>query len=182
MRVNGHEKLTCITRIDSVVTDGGTLTVEPLRNLPVISDLVVDVAPFFEKMEHAQFVSIRSAEPMVDYSTNQLAEVQPPANRFENCLECAICYSACPVPSTDPEFAGPAVLAAAARMIEEPRGDVNIPALWKLVDSEEGIWRCHTAFECVEACPANVDPTGLMMALRRRIIINKFKHLFGVRS
>jgi succinate dehydrogenase / fumarate reductase iron-sulfur subunit len=182
MRVNGREKLTCITRIDAVLVDGGTLTVEPLRNLPVVSDLVVDMAPFFARMEQAQFVSIRSAEPMVDYATNQLAEVQIPASRFENCLECAICYSACPIPGTDPEFAGPAALAAAGRMIAEPRGDVDIGALWKLVDAEEGLWRCHTAFECVEACPANVDPSGVMMALRRQILVQKIKGLFGVRS
>ena len=119
---------------------------------------------------------------MVDYSTSQLAEVQIPINRFENCLECALCYSACPIPGTNPDFVGPAALAAASRMIEEPRCDVRAQELWKLVDSEEGIWRCHTAFECVEACPANVDPTGAMMALRHQILAHKLKSLFGIRS
>jgi succinate dehydrogenase / fumarate reductase iron-sulfur subunit len=182
MRINGREKLTCITRIDSITGDGGVVTVEPLRNLPVVSDLVVDMAPFYAKMEAAQFVSIREAEPMVDYTTLKPAELQIPANRFENCLECAICYSACPIPGTDPEFQGPAALAGAGRMIQEPRCDVNVLSLWELVDDEKGVWRCHTAFECTEACPADVDPTGMMMALRHQIIVNKVKRLFGIRS
>ncbi len=181
MRVNGREKLTCITRIDSITTDGGTVTVEPLRNLPVVSDLAVDMAPFYAKLEAAQFVPVRTAEPMVDYASNTLAELQVPANRLENCLECGICYSACPIPGTDPDFLGPGALAAAGRMIQEPRCDVDVQALWKLVDSEEGVWRCHTAFECTQACPADVDPTGIMMLLRRQMIADRIKRLFGIR-
>ncbi len=182
MRINGHEKLTCITRIDSITTDGGTVTVEPLRNLPVVSDLTVDMAPFYAKMEAAHFVPVRTAEPMVDYTTNQLAELQIPANRLENCLECAICYSACPIPGTDSDFLGPGALAGAGRMIQEPRCDVDVRSLWSLVDSENGVWRCHTAFECTQVCPADVDPTGIMMVLRRQLIVNRVKRLFGIRS
>lgn len=182
MRINGREKLTCITRIDSITTDGGTVTVEPLRNLPVVSDLAVDMAPFYAKMEAAQFIPVRTAEPMVDYTTNELAELQIPAIRFENCLECAICYSACPIPGTDPDFLGPGALAGAGRMIQEPRCDVDVRSLWSLVDSEEGVWRCHTAFECTQVCPADVDPTGIMMVLRRQLIVNRVKRLFGIRS
>ena len=112
---------------------------------------------------------------MIDYATNQPAEVDIPAMRFENCLECAICYSACPIPGTDPDFTGPAALAAAGRIIAEPRSAVNVQDLWRFIDGEKGVWRCHTAFECTEACPANVDPTGIMMVLRRQIITRKMK-------
>jgi len=182
MRVNGREKLTCITSIESVTTDGGTVTVEPLRNLPVVSDLLVDMASFYSKMEQAQFVSVRAAEPMVDVSTRQPAAHPEPAVRFENCLECGICVSACPISGTDPDYLGPAALAAIERMVKEPRCDVNVSSLLKLADNEHGLWRCHTAFECSEVCPSNVDPAALMMALRRQVLVDKVKRLFGRRS
>ena len=107
MRVNGREKLTCITLIESVTADGGTVTIEPLRNLPVVSDLLVDMTAFYSKMEQAQFVPVRTAEPMVDVLTRQPVEDQEPAVRFENCIECGICVSACPIPGTGPGLSRP---------------------------------------------------------------------------
>ncbi len=180
MRVDGREKLTCITRIDSVTTDGGTLTIEPLRNLPVVSDLVVDMAPFYARMEQAKFVPVRQAEPMIDQETQQPVPSPEPVVRYENCLECAICFSACPIPGTDPDYLGPAALAGIGRMVQEPRCGVNVASLLDLADSEHGLWRCHTAFECTEACPSNVDPASIMMILRRQVIKNKIKRIFGM--
>jgi succinate dehydrogenase / fumarate reductase iron-sulfur subunit len=176
MRVNGREKLTCITRIDSVTTDGGTVTVEPLRNLPVLSDLLVDMTPFYTKMEEAKFVPIRKAEPIIDQETQKPVESPEPMVRYENCLECGICVSACPIAGTNPDYLGPATLAAIGRMVEEPRGGVNVKSLLALADGEDGLWRCHAAFECSEACPANVDPAGIMMMLRRQ----RIKRIFGM--
>jgi len=176
MRINGREKLGCITRIDSVTTDGGTVTVEPLRNLTVLSDLLVDMSPFYAKMEEAKFVAIRKAEPMIDQETQQPVESPVPLVRYENCIECGICISACPIPGTNPDYLGPAMLAAIGRMVAEPRGGVDVKSLLALADSEEGLWRCHTAFECSEACPANVDPAGIMMMLRRQ----RIKRIFGM--
>ncbi len=182
MRVNGREKLTCITLIESVTADGGTVTIEPLRNLPVVSDLLVDMTAFYSKMEQAQFVPVRTAEPMVDVLTRQPVEDQEPAVRFENCIECGICVSACPIPGTDPGYLGPATLAAIERMVQEPRCDVERAIALQLADSEHGLWRCHTAFECSEVCPSNVDPAALMMTLRRQVLVDKVKRLFGGRS
>jgi succinate dehydrogenase / fumarate reductase, iron-sulfur subunit len=182
MRVNGQEKLTCITRIDSVVTNGGTVVVEPMRNLPVISDLVVDMTSFYEKMEQVQFVPVRSAEPIIDQSTQQPVPCNEPLVRYENCIECALCVSACPVTGTNETFLGPAALAALCRMLEEPRGEVDVPTLIGFADSENGLWCCHLAFECVEACPADVNPTRLMTDLRRQLIRDRIKEFFGIRN
>jgi len=182
MRINGRERLACITRIETIAVDGDTVTLEPLRNLAVISDLAVDMAPFYARMELAHFAPVRTAEPIVDEETQSPAPVPLPAVRFEDCLECGICVSACPISGTDPSYLGPAALAAIARMVQEPRLNVNASALLKLADSEHGVWRCHTAFECTEACPSNVDPAGLMMALRQQIIGNKLKRIIGIRS
>ncbi len=121
MRVNGRERLACITRIDAVAQDGGTVTLDPLRNFTVLSDLLVYVAPFYAKLEQARFVIVRQAEPLIDLATGLPAPDAVPALRFENCLECGLCVSACPVPGSDPGYLGPAVLAAIQRMIAEPR-------------------------------------------------------------
>jgi succinate dehydrogenase / fumarate reductase iron-sulfur subunit len=169
MRINGREKLPCSIAIRSITSDGGTLTLEPLRNLPVISDLLVNMAPFYERMEQAQFTPIRIAEPILEETSGRPALQPSPALRYEDCLECGLCFSACPIPGTDPEYLGPAALAAIARMIEEPRHGVDIDALRRLADSEHGCWRCHTSFECSEVCPNGVDPARSIAALRRQV-------------
>ena len=179
MRVSGVEKLTCITCIEEVTSNGGTVTLEPLRNLEVVSDLLVDVGPFYADMEKAQFVPIRTAQPIVDLETGrQIHRHSVPQEQYEDCIECGICVSACPIKSTDPRFLGPAALVAVARMVQEPRRDVAVDELLALADSEHGLWRCHQTFECIEACPAHVDITGLMANLRRRLLGNRIRRLF----
>ncbi len=180
LRVNGEEKLGCITRIDEVTSDGATVTLEPLRNFAVVSDLLIDVVPFYAKMEKAGFVPIRTAEPMIDQETQTSVNRPEPAYRYESCIECGICVSACPIPATDPEFLGPAALAAIARMVQEPRNGANLNDLLAMADSEHGLWRCHMAFECLEACPAHVDPTYLIANLRRQVVGRRIKRLFGM--
>jgi succinate dehydrogenase / fumarate reductase iron-sulfur subunit len=182
MRINGRERLPCSVAIRSVTTDGGTLTLGPLRNLPVISDLLVDMAPFYERMERVQFAPVRVAEPILDEASGRPAPQPSPVLRFEDCLECALCFSACPISGTDPGYLGPAALAAIARMIEEPRAGVDVDALWRLADSEHGCWRCHTAFECAEVCPSGVDPPRRIGALRRQIVGDKLGRPFGRRA
>jgi succinate dehydrogenase / fumarate reductase iron-sulfur subunit len=168
MRVNGRERLPCNTAISSIATDGGTLTLEPLRNLPVISDLLVDVAPFYERMERARFTPARVAEPILEEASGRPAVQPSPMLRFEDCLECGLCFSACPIAGTDQAYLGPAALAAIARMIEEPRSGVDVDALRRLAESEHGCWRCHLAFECSEVCPTGVDPARFIGVLRRQ--------------
>ncbi|MFN8473452.1 MAG: 2Fe-2S iron-sulfur cluster-binding protein [Anaerolineae bacterium] len=168
MRVNGAEKLACVTSIRDVTTDGGTLTVEPLRNLPLVGDLVVDPAPMFAALAAIGMPIMRSVE----------AYGEPGAyNRFEDCIECGLCISACPLMATSSAYLGPAALAAAERVVEERRS-ADLPSVLDLVDSEEGCWRCHTAFECSEVCPMNVNPAGRIMALRRALMIERIKSLF----
>jgi succinate dehydrogenase / fumarate reductase, iron-sulfur subunit len=178
IRVNGREKLPCSITIRSVTVDRGTLTLEPLRNLPVISDLLVNMTPFYERMERVQFTPVRIAEPILDETGGGPASHVSSALRYENCLECGLCFSACPITGTDPDYLGPAALAAIARMIEEPRNGVDVDALRRLADSEHGCWRCHTAFECSEVCPSGVDPARSIAALRRTLTGDGLDRLF----
>jgi succinate dehydrogenase/fumarate reductase iron-sulfur protein len=162
VRVNGREELACVCRLADL---GDEITIEPLANLPVRTDLVVDMEPFYRRFpkEH----------PIV-----RVSEVLPTARplddrahyvRFEDCLECALCTSACPVLATDPSFVGPAALHAAGRLLEEPRGSEPEDVLnW--VGSPEGVWQCTTCMACVEACPAGIAHLPTIVDLRRRLV------------
>lgn len=173
MRVNGVEKLTCITTIRSVSRDGGTIRVEPLRNFPVLSDLVVDVAPFFQRLETTHFSQVASLDDA------RLGYEPKPAsgdtyNRLVDCIECGLCISACPAGSTSDEYQGPAVMAAAQHAYRQTEDT----ALLDLVDCQDGIWRCHSAFECTAVCPSNVDPAWRIMNLRKTTVANRIKKFF----
>ncbi len=173
IRVNGVEKLPCIVPIREVIRDGGTLLCEPLRHFPLVSDLVVDMGQFYRRLEEAHFQIIRSSEP-IDPEERGSSDA---LTRFENCIECGLCVSACPVSGTDGLYLGPAVLAAAWRMTTEPR-DTDPSIVRSNVDQEHGCWRCHVAFECSEVCPSNVDPAAAIMALRQDLLKRKLRRLF----
>lgn len=174
MRINGKEELGCVANVLELGTD--TVVVEPLNNLPLIGDLVVDMEPFYDKYTGPAMPYIRHSE--------FLTEAEPPDNigqfiRYENCIECGICVSACPIAGSDPAYLGPATLAAAWRVIEEPRNGNQAAAL-QLVDTEHGCWRCHVAYECTEVCPSNVDPAGSIMRLRGKVTMARLRRLFGI--
>jgi len=186
LRINGVEKLPCITRFSEVGDGNIPLRIEPLRNFPIVSDLVVDVSGFFQRMSASDMSITRYAESTLPLSVDNLDEiVQPRAvvlpdnlthfNRFENCIECGICMSACPTMAVDNKFMGPAGLAAIYCALQKTDDADEKAHLLALVDGEHGIWRCHSAFECTEACPQAVDPAGKIMALRREVTPNRFK-------
>jgi succinate dehydrogenase / fumarate reductase iron-sulfur subunit len=168
MRVNGIEKLTCITRIRDVTRDGGTIKVEPLRNFPVVSDLAVDLGPLYTLMERvdAQQLAPVEATPNVDAPGSPLL-------RLVDCIECGLCMSACPVMATALDYLGPAPLAAIQLDGADPA-----PGSLAHLDSHDGLWRCHSTFECAAVCPSWVDPAARLMALRRQVVGQRAKRLF----
>ncbi|MEI7990783.1 MAG: 4Fe-4S dicluster domain-containing protein, partial [Chloroflexota bacterium] len=91
-----------------------------------------------------------------------------------DCIECGCCISACPIAGTAEEYLGPAVLAAA-----QLNGLSTAPECLRLVDSEVGVWRCHSAFECTAVCPSNVEPGWRIMDLRKQVIGMRIMKLFG---
>jgi succinate dehydrogenase / fumarate reductase iron-sulfur subunit len=176
MRVNGTEKLTCITRIRDVTHDGGTIKVEPLRNFPIVSDLVVNKGPLYAAMERVGF---RQVVPLgAAHDQQAIAPVRDAADegtlRLVDCIECGLCLSACPVAATAPDYLGPAVLAA----IQQGRLDGDA-GLGDLADSQDGIWRCHSAFECTAVCPSFVEPARQIMAARRQMVAQRLRRLLG---
>lgn len=172
MLINGVEKLTCITPIRAVTKDGGTLRVEPLRNFPVVSDLMVDMADFYNRMEQARFAQIAHLQdanlPFEPVSGDKEQE------RLVDCIECGMCISACPAALTSETYLGPGVLAGAQHAYQT----LSEPAVLDLVDDQDGLWRCHSAYECSAVCPSNVDPAWRIMNLRRTVVGNRISRFF----
>jgi len=164
LRASGRERLACVTPIAEVARPNRPVRLEPLRNFSIIGDLLVDFGPFMAKLDNIDMPPVREAETQ--------PEDGPEYTRFENCIECGLCVSACPIAGSDPQYAGPAALAAVWRSFEEPR-QPDVPGLLHLVDGEHGAWRCHAAFECTDVCPANVDPAGAIMSLRSLLVTRK---------
>ncbi len=175
--VNDVEKLPCVTPVKDY-GEGATIKIDPMRNFPVITDIAIDASPIYQRMKLVGMPIIRQAESLRSDGKYVFPEGLPDFGRFENCLECGLCLSACPVMATDPEFLGPMGLAAAERLLNEPRG-VDKEAIYKLIDDEHGLWRCHSSFECTEACPYEVDPGAAIMRLKGKVAARKIGRLFG---
>lgn len=175
MRVNGVEKLTCITRIRDVTKNGATLNLEPLRNFPIVSDLVVDMADFYRKMEkvHARAI-LPVPEGEIETPPSEWPEEDRQYLRLSDCIECGLCISACPLMATTSGYLGPAPLAAA-----QDNSIRRSPDLLSIVDEEDGVWRCHSAFECTAVCPSFVDPARRIMDLRKQVVGARVRSLFG---
>jgi len=152
LRIQGRESLACITHAFEAA-QGGVLWLEPLRNFPVLADLVVDMSGLAQKLEDV------GARVLIQALSGQM--------QFVNCIECGLCVSACPVAATSEHYLGPAALVASATNMVSP----NIRAR---VEGDYGVWRCHTAFECTEVCPAGVDPAMTIMGLRKTLLLSIF--------
>jgi succinate dehydrogenase iron-sulfur subunit len=174
MRINGREGLACVTNVTEL--GGDTVTVDPIANAgEVISDLVSDMSALFAHYSPMERPLVRASELGPG---SRPAEGVAELERFEDCIECGICVSACPISATDARYLGPAALAAAWRVVVDPRTSDAQRAM-ALADVDHGIWRCHTAFECTEACPSNVDPAGAIMNLRRAGARRRLRGLLG---
>lgn len=179
MRVNGVEKLTCITLIGEVTRNGGTLRLQPLRNLPVVSDLVVDLTPLYHRMAQVKHPSVHLVEEnegVASWQTVQAGENDSPYTRLADCIECGLCISVCPAAMTSPAYIGPAVLAGAqlAGLMDEQ--------VCAIADNQNGAWRCHSAYECSEVCPSHVQPAHRIMQLRRQLLSQRIRRFFGLQS
>ena len=166
MRVNGKPRWTCRTHVDEVAV-GDTLELAPLANLPVVKDLVADMAPFFDKWARAggqfQGASTR-ADPfaVVDPASPSRRE----ADAGIECIGCGVCYSACDVVAWNREYLGPAALNRAWTLMSDVR-DTAHPARLGAVSGDAGCHACHTLMSCTELCPKRISPTRAIAGLKR---------------
>jgi succinate dehydrogenase / fumarate reductase iron-sulfur subunit len=173
VRVNGREVLACDTRIASLPTP--TVKIEPLANQNVVADLATDLVDSYARLEEVGLPLVRSAQ--VDTGVESTEGVAA-YSRFEDCIECGLCLSACPISRADQSYLGPAALAAATRLGEEPRGRPLGPIL-ALATEPDSVWRCRDAIQCTAVCPSAVDPAAALFRLRRRVAFERVKSLFG---
>ena len=172
--VNGRESLACDTKV-ATLKRGKSIRVEPLAGQRLVADLATDMTDFYARFEPASMPQVRAAGVPVGPAAPDGIQA---FSRFENCIECGLCLSACPIARTKPDFIGPAALAAAARVVAEPRG-VTLGPVLALASEPDSVWRCQSAMECSVVCPAAVDPARALMELRRHVAANGLKGLLG---
>jgi succinate dehydrogenase / fumarate reductase iron-sulfur subunit len=169
MTINGRCSLACRTQVASL--PGPEVIIEPLPNLHVIRDLVVDMGPFWDKYRQIQpwlHAAVQAEEEKSDHrqSPADFARIESLAN----CILCACCYGACRVLRRQPEYLGPAILAKLARFEEDTRDHRPAAALAAVDDEEEGAWGCDMHHRCSDVCPKDAGPDAGIAALRRRLV------------
>jgi len=165
MTVNGRPRWTCRTLVRDALRDG-RLELRPLANLPVIRDLVADLTPFFEKWQQAKG-RFRPRDARAGFA--RLAPQAPERREIDatiECINCAVCYAACDVVATTPEYLGPAALNRAWSLMRDSR-DGDGDARLKAIAAYGGCHSCHTRQACAELCPKQLNPTASIAGLKR---------------
>ena len=143
------------------------MTIEPLRNLPRIKDLVCDLTPFFDKWTAAggHFQGTRDrTEPMEKVEPQSAQRLA--ANAGIECINCAVCYSACEVVAWRPTYLGPAALNRAWTLVNDVR-HAKSGAIMDAVSADGGCVNCHSHGSCTEHCPVEISPTAAIAGLKR---------------
>jgi len=163
MVINGAAGLACRTHLRNLPQD---LFLEPLPNLPIEKDLVVDMTRFWESWARIKPYLIRH-DALPEKERLQTPAERDQIEQYINCMLCACCYSACPLAQRNPDYMGPAALAALARFENDSR-DQRDGASLREATRGDGIWACRSVFRCIDVCPRDVRPTDGIAALRRR--------------
>jgi fumarate reductase iron-sulfur subunit len=157
MMVDGEPKLTCKTALSDY---GDCVEIEPLANFPIVRDLVVDIEGFMDRLQKVKPWIIRAKEEAAKEGTyRQSTEELSAFKQFSMCINCMLCYSACPVVANEPEFLGPAAIALGHRYNMDSR-DEGARERNVIFRGEGTVFQCSYANECSEVCPKDVDPAA----------------------
>jgi len=171
--INGKFELACRTMVGALNTS--LVIIEPLPNLEIQKDLIVDMEPFWEALLRIGPYLFHGEAPRKEHRIED-REMEK-IDQFTNCILCACCYTACPVVARDERYVGPAALAKLCRFIKDPR-DRRPFASWAAVNVRDGVWSCDTVFKCNEVCPKEVRPADGIEALRRKLLVERLKRFF----
>ncbi len=175
MMVNGEPKLTCATFLTDYAP--GPVRVEPLKNFPVMRDLIVEISDFLGKLSKVKPWIIRQKEkPVTEGEYLQTPEQLDTYKQFSMCINCLLCYAACPVYGLDPMFSGPAALALAQRYNMDSR-DEGKEERMDILSQHDGIWGCTFVGECTQVCPKHVDPAGAIQRYKLGTALDWVKSL-----
>ncbi len=170
MRINGRNRLACKTLIKDLNPDK-EITVEPIKGLPVLKDLVVDMEPFFDAYRAIMpFLVTDGHEP-----SRERIQSQADRERFDDttkCILCAACTTSCPVFWSDGQYFGPQAIVGAHRFIFDSRDEGTEQRL-EILNDKEGVWRCRTTFNCTDACPRGIEVTKAIQEVKRALIFRR---------
>jgi succinate dehydrogenase / fumarate reductase, iron-sulfur subunit len=180
MRMDGRAVLACKERMKPIVDAGHVPVISPMGNLPVVKDLVVDMAPFWGK--------IRAVKPWLDPGYDEVAEKERIVSQQQMnvihkealCIMCGCCVSECNSMESDPEFLGPAALAKGFRFVGDARDQADVERL-NTLNEEHGIWDCTRCYFCNERCPKGVDPRDAIAKLGAESIKQGIDHDLGAK-
>jgi fumarate reductase iron-sulfur subunit len=168
MTVNGVARWTCRTHVDKVL-EGNQITIGPLKNLPVIRDLVTDMREFFDKWARAKG-SFHGERTRGDdfHKVSPQSENRKAADAAIECIGCGVCYASCDVVAWNPGYLGPAALNRAWTLVNDAREKEN-PDRLRAVAGDAGCHACHTHVSCSERCPKQISPTAGIAGLKRAV-------------
>ncbi|WP_267243029.1 succinate dehydrogenase iron-sulfur subunit [Streptomyces sp. PR69] len=171
MRINGRNRLACKTLIKDINPEK-PITVEPIKGLTVLKDLVVDMEPFFQAYRDVMpFLVTSGNEP-----TRERLQSAEDRERFDDttkCILCAACTSSCPVFWNDGQYFGPAAIVNAHRFIFDSRDEAGEQRL-EILNDKDGVWRCRTTFNCTDACPRGIEVTKAIQEVKRALITRRY--------
>jgi succinate dehydrogenase / fumarate reductase, iron-sulfur subunit len=169
MLINGRNALACKVLVQDVAPKA---TVEPIRGLRVLKDLIVDMDPFFEGYKSVlPFLVNDSGEP--DKERRQSPEERARFDDTTKCILCAACTTSCPIFWGDDEYVGPAAIVNAHRFIFDSRDEGGRERL-KILSEKTGVFRCRTTFNCTDACPRGIQVTKAIQEVKRSILFDRF--------
>jgi len=173
MMVNGEPKLTCAAFLSDYFP--GPVRVEPLQFFPVIRDLVVDISDFLGKLKRVKPWIVREEEQPLEQGEYKQTPAQLDLYKQHSmCINCMLCYSACPIYALEPGFVGPATIALAQRYNLDSR-DFGAQERLDILSGKGGIWECTFVGECTKVCPKHVDPAGAIQQYKIKGALNWFK-------
>ncbi len=165
MRINGRNRLAC----EYLVKDAGTnISVEAMRGMPIVKDLLVDMEPFWDKYRQVKPFLVNDDVPEDGRERRQTPEDRERYEDTSRCILCAACTTSCPIFWTDPAYVGPAAIVNAHRFIADTRDTAKEERLQIMADAD-GVWRCRTVFNCVEACPRDINVTRAILDVTQEI-------------
>lgn len=169
MRINGINRLACKVLVKDI--HGSKITVEPLLGLRVIKDLIVDMEPFFEHYRSIMPYLVND-EPPPKRERLQSPEERERFDDTTKCILCAACTTSCPSFWANDKYVGPAALVTAHRFIFDSRDRAAAERL-KILNDQFGVYRCHTIFNCTDACPREIQITKAIGELKKAIATGK---------
>lgn len=171
MRINGHNRLACKVLVHDLGSN--KILVEPMLGLPVIKDLIVDMEPFFDHYKSVLPFFIND-EPAPKQERLQSIEARERFDDTTKCILCACCTTSCPSFWASGEYVGPAAIVNAHRFIFDSRDRAGVDRL-RILNDQFGVYRCHTIFNCTEACPREIQVTRAIGEIKSAIATGKIE-------